>query len=315
VFAALEIVTAALIWLSLMVAAAEDPLAGVAGVVGLVVFVLLLVHGLDALGTWSIARKGVAPARAPVSGRLYALAALPLMAILGGFVSIAADKSRLRPEPLVLAGEEVPGRQVEALIDAGVIAPDERIAYFYSNGTVSVLEDGNFFTDRRVVSYQQLVDSLWYGAASFEEIADLHTVFAAEPGHLTELIVLLEDGRGFRLIVSPAGVMDTVFTAALADRWRASRQASPGGVWYDGGSGESEEDAVVVRGVTSAEQAAAAVVQWLTWWYGTRDDDWELAGVTQRRVDGRLINELAIMLLSQSAALRLYFDVSESSRR
>ncbi len=65
-FAALEIVGAALAWLGVLLAT-MTPTISFAGKVTAAVWVLLFVHGLDALATRHVARKGLYPAEGPAT--------------------------------------------------------------------------------------------------------------------------------------------------------------------------------------------------------------------------------------------------------
>jgi len=57
------------------------------------------------------------------------------------------------PSTVVTAGNELPEKAIETLIENKIINRGENIALFYSNGVFSYLEDGNLITDKRVISY------------------------------------------------------------------------------------------------------------------------------------------------------------------
>lgn len=50
---------------------------------------------------------------------------------------------------------DVPERQIKQLLAAGLIASDEALEYFYSEGRMSITEGGSILTDRRVIAYSQ----------------------------------------------------------------------------------------------------------------------------------------------------------------
>lgn len=57
------------------------------------------------------------------------------------------------PSTEVLAGDKLPKHQQQTLVYEGIVDEGEKIEYFYSQGLVSIMEDGNLLTDRRVISY------------------------------------------------------------------------------------------------------------------------------------------------------------------
>lgn len=78
-------------------------------------------------------------------------AALLVAALIG--MSALTETGNL-PSDRVLAGADLPGRQYEALLRAGIVSEGELIEYFYSEGLWSVLEGGSILTDRRVIAYE-----------------------------------------------------------------------------------------------------------------------------------------------------------------
>lgn len=57
------------------------------------------------------------------------------------------------PSTEVLAVDKLPKHQQQTLVYEGIVDESEKIEYFYSQGLVSIMEDGNLLTDRRVISY------------------------------------------------------------------------------------------------------------------------------------------------------------------
>ncbi len=84
----------------------------------------------------------------------YYFAGIPLVLILFAFMSIGfMSMVGVIPSTEVLAGDKVPKHQKEALIHEGIIDEGESVEYFYSQGLMSIMEDGNLLTDQRVISY------------------------------------------------------------------------------------------------------------------------------------------------------------------
>lgn len=222
-FAVLEVMVTAFLWVAIFLAAL-DPSMGAAAVAIVGVFFFLLVHGIDAMVTAYIGRKGLI---AETSGRRvlrwYGIATLPPVIIAAGLGTVGAAKAGLRPAASAVSGADLPEKHRKALIRAGHVTADEEIVYFYSNGRVSVLEDGNLVTDRRVISYELDAGSLWYESADYQDVVDLDSEFSLDPQDLTTITVEANDGRAFRLIVSPAGGRDTAFVTALQGYWSSNR--------------------------------------------------------------------------------------------
>ena len=80
------------------------------------------------------------------------------------------------PPTSVIAGDEVSQSDVDILRAEGIIAGDEKLILFYSAGMISVREDGNIITDKRVISYEEVDDELWIGSARFDQIQDLSII-------------------------------------------------------------------------------------------------------------------------------------------
>lgn len=273
-FAALEAVMACLLWL-VVVALAFDPATSLGGIVTFAVIAIGVAHGADALGTRHIARKGLLPASGGSPAWRFALAAVIPVAGLATVVATAPAKVRLRPLPVAVAGGRLPAEHLQALRSAGHVGPDEVVRFFYSDGPGTVLQDGNLFTDDRIVSYVADMDTTWASSARFEEVVDLDVRAGGSDEPLSAISVALGDGSTFSLIVATEGGGDRDFIAAMLERWREVR-ARAGGVWYDGGSGLSAADAVVLRGLAgeSADEIAALERWWLGLWFGAEGEDW-----------------------------------------
>jgi hypothetical protein len=73
---------------------------------------------------------------------IFSLTAYGLLAGIGIF-----------PSTEVLAGAKLPDSQLQTLVSENIIDEGETVEYFYSQGLLSILEDGNLLTDRRVISF------------------------------------------------------------------------------------------------------------------------------------------------------------------
>lgn len=128
------------------------------------------------------------------------------------------------PGAQIVPGDKLWANDVEFLKEMNVLSEDEKILYFYSTGLFSIRGDGDFFTDKRVVSYWLEPPSwgeLVVEAAEYHDIADIYTQFSTGMFELTEIKITRTDGSWFFVLVSPEGGKDKDFVAALRSRWSA----------------------------------------------------------------------------------------------
>lgn len=128
------------------------------------------------------------------------------------------------PDTAALPAGKIPPRIVENLREMGVVAPDEAVLYFYSAGFLSVEEDGNLFTDRRVISYQQEEGGeLELHSATWDEVEDLE--FSNSDSWLEDsaITVYTTDGDWFLLLVGAESQRDDDFFKKLERQWRTKR--------------------------------------------------------------------------------------------
>jgi hypothetical protein len=137
-----------------------------------------------------------------------------LATALGSVLLAFTTSGFFGPPTKALPAGEIPDAYVESLVEAGVLDPGERVEFFYSNGLFSILEDGNLFTDRRVVSYETADGELSLAAAGYDEIRDIDVEYSEgfEPSTVT---VSTQDGGEFVLLVSAEDGRDHEFVEQL----------------------------------------------------------------------------------------------------
>ncbi len=148
-----------------------------------------------------------------------------LVSLLGIFVVVGLTLQTLNilPSTQVVPGDRLWASDVEFLKEINVLSKDEEIVYFYSSGLFSIKEDGNFFTDKRVVSYWQ--DSL-FGGELVVEMAAYNDIAHIKQGStdifgISEIKITRTDGSWFFIVVSSEGGKDKDFVIALRSRWSA----------------------------------------------------------------------------------------------
>jgi hypothetical protein len=129
------------------------------------------------------------------------------------------------PDTAAIPGEALPAATREFLVEQGLVEPDEQVLYFYSGGFLSLREDGNLFTDRRVISYFEGEDGdeLVVEQASYPEIADVLVEY--KEGYLadSEVTIVRADGDSFLLLVCNEEGHDRRFVERLIETWELAR--------------------------------------------------------------------------------------------
>lgn len=131
-------------------------------------------------------------------------------------------EAKFVPDTEAVRGNELREATIQELVENGVLEEGETIQYFYSAGLFSYLEDGNLFTDRRVISYSSLdSDDPFLEAATFDEIAALDISYSESFLEDSMIEVTRTSGDVFYLIVSAEEKGDRKFFKALEKRWRS----------------------------------------------------------------------------------------------
>jgi len=92
-----------------------------------------------------------------------------------------------------------------------------------------------------------------------------------------------------------------------ADRTRGS-------IVFEGGSGDTVEAAIVVRGARFDLDGTCAVFEWLTQKYGQMGSDWKLLSQSHGKYGGRDIDTLKLQL-ADGTPVTVFFDCTESFGR
>jgi len=140
-----------------------------------------------------------------------------LVLLVAGFGVLTM--SGVFPSTEVTSGSEMRQKDRSLLIETGIVQQKEDIRYFYSDGFLSILEDGNILTDQRVIRY---VRDNTNGLKVYEFMIDeIEQVKLIEQGNainpsIYEVRSFREDSW-VRLSLSTEGGGDVAFIEALRD--------------------------------------------------------------------------------------------------
>ena len=100
------------------------------------------------------------------------------------------------------------------------LEPDEEVLYFYSAGLLSIREDGNLFTDRRVISYQELDGQLDLYDAAYDDITSINFTPSNNMFEDSTITINLTNGDWFVLFISTESNGDDTFYQKLHELWQ-----------------------------------------------------------------------------------------------
>lgn len=186
---------------------------------GMVISIIFLYFfGRAIWGTFSYhrIRKETDPEYRPVRGAMYFLwgAVIAIAVIFAGLMVLGT----LGPSTTVLTGAELDRSDLDLLRAEGIVEQDERIVLYYSAGLLSIREDGNMLTDRRLISYEESDGQIVVYAAS---LAEIESISIAEKGDFLSdslLLITLRDGTSFYLFMSTENDGDNRFLEEVEKR-------------------------------------------------------------------------------------------------
>ncbi len=127
------------------------------------------------------------------------------------------------PDSRALPGEKIDAKVRPFLEEAGLLEPGESIIYFYSGGIFSYREDGNYFTDQRVVSYTEVAGEIYSDELTYPEITDFEVEWSESFFEDSIIDVVGSDGDSFDLWVSNEEDGDHEFHRLLKKEWLLRR--------------------------------------------------------------------------------------------
>jgi hypothetical protein len=143
---------------------------------------------------------------------------LPLL----GFV--VAQETPLMPSDSVVSQNDIMQHDMKYLYRQDVVSANETIHYFYSDGFLSIREDGSGVTDEHVFSYwQDDNDGLKVEKATFKNIKDIKVKHADKKDADTIITIIRSDDSDFKLFVSSVKKRDGLFVKKLKELWELSK--------------------------------------------------------------------------------------------
>jgi len=148
--------------------------------------------------------------------------------LLGGpaFAIVALSAIGFLPSTAVVTEESMWDRDIEYLRQNEILGPDEKIAYFYSEGAWSIAEGGQFFSDNFVTSYSQDLDTgeIYLDYVEFSRISDIDVAWAETWLDMTIVTITTDDDYQFELWLPSEEEGDQKFVTELKKRWNHSRE-------------------------------------------------------------------------------------------
>jgi hypothetical protein len=129
------------------------------------------------------------------------------------------------PPVEAVAGGALDQAYLETLEANGYLEPGEQVLYFYTNGLWSIEENGNFFTDRKVVAYEEGDTPATAAVARYAEIADIGIEYSDSWLDDSVITVTRAGGDEFILLVASDSRGDRKFFNRLVSEWRKHRPA------------------------------------------------------------------------------------------
>lgn len=128
------------------------------------------------------------------------------------------------PTTEVLTGPQFHDKNKETLRQEAILLKNERVDFFYSAGFLSILEDGNILTEKRIISYETIDDNLDIYSHNLEDVAEYIIVKKGDLLNDTIVEVYDKKGNSFQLLLSTENNGDEKFIEALADRISPNKQ-------------------------------------------------------------------------------------------
>jgi len=148
----------------------------------------------------------------------HTIAVLMFLPLLG--LTLVSESSLL-PNDAVVTQADIMTSDMKFLHRKKIVPPEEKINYFYSDAFLTIRDDGNGFTDKRIFSYWlDENDQFQSEMVSFEKVKDIKVEYAEDPDSNTIITVTRLDNSDFMLFVSAVDARDKLFVNELRKIWQ-----------------------------------------------------------------------------------------------
>ncbi len=148
----------------------------------------------------------------------HTIAVLMFIPLLG--FTLVSDSSLL-PSDAVVTQADIMTSDMTFLHRKKIVPPDEKINYFYSDAFLSIRDDGNGFTDKRIFSYWlDEKDQFQSEIVAFEKVKDIKVEYTEDPDSNTIITIIRSDDSDFMLFVSAVDAGDKLFVNKLKEQWK-----------------------------------------------------------------------------------------------
>ena len=139
-------------------------------------------------------------------------------------VIAVAQQINLIPNGTVISGKDLMSWDVKFLQRKNIVSTDERIQYFYTSDALTMRDEGNGFTRRRVFSYWLDNEGEFeQRSVNYLKVADIVVEFASGDDIDTVITVKHTDGSTFMLYVAKEQGKDKVFAKNLLRLWQENK--------------------------------------------------------------------------------------------
>ena len=138
-------------------------------------------------------------------------------------LALVATETGLIPTNEVIKGDKLYNHDLKFMQRSSIVNPDDKIILFYSDGFLSVQEDGNGFTDRHVFSYWKEEGEVNVEVANYNEIKDINVTWSDSFDDNTVIKIIRNDDSDFLLYVSREKRKDKKFVEELKRKWKQAK--------------------------------------------------------------------------------------------
>ena len=153
------------------------------------------------------------------------LAVTLLVGVVGIFATLTMTLTllmslRIIPAPWVVDGDWLREQDIQFLSDYELLHEGESVLLFFSGGTWSIREDGQFLTERRLVSYTNSTEGseIYHDEVSYEEIVGVRVQWSQSWADYSIVTITAEGDYEFQVWLSPDEGGDRKFVKELKKR-------------------------------------------------------------------------------------------------